>query len=127
MAGEGEDAVDAIDASLLAAQLNGVANGHADAGGEDGERPAKKFKGTDGHVVITPGEPVDEDDIEDVEAEADDDVEDEDEEVDDDEPEDDDGNDDEGGMDETMEGMDEPDMEGRGSMPDEALDGNESD
>ena len=126
MAGEGEDAIDATDASLLAAQLNGVANGHADAGGEDGERPSKKFKGTDGHVVITPGEPVDEDDMEDVEGEADDDVED-DEEVEDDEPEDDDGNDDEGGLDETMEGMDEPDMEGRGEMPDEALDGNESD
>jgi DNA polymerase epsilon subunit 3 len=125
--GEGDDAVDATDASLLAAQLNGVANGHADAG-DDGERPAKKFKGTGGHVVITPGEPIDEDDVEDFEAEADvDDGEDDDEEVDDDEPEDDDGNDDEEAEDETMEGMDEPEMDGRGGLRDEALDGNESD
>jgi hypothetical protein len=130
-AGEGDDAPDATDASLLAAQLNGVANGHADAGDDDGERPAKKFKGTDGHVVITPGEPIDEDDIEDPEADADD-GEDEDEDVEDDEPEDDDVNDDEEGADEegadeTMEGMDEPEMDGRGGLRDEALDGNESD
>ena len=125
-AGEGDDAPDATDASLLAAQLNGVANGHAEAGDDDGERPAKKFKGTGGHVVITPGEPIDEDNVEDLEADVDD-GEDDDEDVEDDEPEDDDGNDDEEGLDETMEGMDEPEMDGRGGLRDEALDGNESD
>jgi hypothetical protein len=128
IAGEGDNAVDATDASLLAAQLNGIANGHADAGGDDDERPAKKFKGTGGHVIITPGEPIDEDEIEDLEAEADgDDGEDDDEEVDDDEPEDEDGDDDEEGLDERMEGMDESEMDGRGGERDEALDGNESD
>jgi hypothetical protein len=72
--------------------------------------------------------PIDEDDVEEFEAEADvDDGEDDDEEVDDDEPEDDDGNDDEEVEDEAMEGMDEPEMDGRGGMRDEALDGNESD
>ena len=77
-------------------------------------------------MVITPGEPIDEDDIEDPEADVDD-AEDEDEDVEDDEPEDDDVNDDEEGADETMEGMDEPEMDGRGGLRDEALDGNESD
>jgi DNA polymerase epsilon subunit 3 len=128
--GEGNDAADATDASLLAAQLNGVANGHAEAGDQDGERPSKKFKGTDGHVVITPGEPIDEDDVGDMGADADDDEEEGDEEGDDDEPEDDDGDDDDDDdevADETMEGMDEPEMDGRGEMKDEALDGNESD
>ena len=125
-AGEGDDAPDDTDASLLAAQLNGVANGHAKAG-DDGERPAKKFKGTDGHVVITPGEPIDEDEIEELEPDADD-GEDEDDDVEDDEPEDDDdGNEGEEDVDETMEGMDEPEMDGRGGLRDEALDGNESD
>ena len=124
-AGEGDDAPDATDASLLAAQLNGVANGHAEAGDDD-ERPAKKFKGTDGHVVITPGEPIDEDEIEELEADGDD-GEDEDDDVEDDEPEDDDGNEGEEDVDETMEGMDEPEMDGRGGLRDEALDGNESD
>jgi len=107
-----------------------VANGHAEAGGEDGERPSKKFKGTDGHVVITPGEPIDEDDVEDMGADADDDDDDGDEEGEDDDPEDDEGDDDDDDdevADETMEGMDEPDTNGRGEMKDEALDGNESD
>lgn len=109
-----------------------MANGHAEAGDEDGERPSKKFKGTDGHVVITPGEPIDEDDVEDVGADADvDDEEDGDEEGEEDDPDDDDGDDDDDDddevADETMEGVDEPDMEGRGEMKDEALDGNESD
>jgi hypothetical protein len=125
-AGEGDDAPDATDASLLAAQLKGVANGHADGEDVDGERPTKKFKGAGGHVVITPGEPIDEDDVEDPEADVDD-GEDEDEDVEDDEPEDDDVNDDEEVADETMEGMDEPEMDGRGGLRDEALDGNESD
>ena len=125
-AGEGDDAPDATDASLLAAQLNGVANGHTEAD-DDCERPAKKFKGTDGHVVITPGEPIDEDEIEELEPDADD-GEDEDDDVEDDEPEDDDdGNEGEEDVDETMEGMDEPEMDGRGGLRDEALDGNESD
>lgn len=124
--GDAADATDATDASLLAAQLNGVANGHADAEGGDDERPAKKFKGTDGHVVITPGEPVDDDDVEDV---PDDEVDDVDEGDEDDEPQDDEGEDDVDDGDETMEGMDEPDVEGRGAEGrDEALDdGNESD
>lgn len=108
-----------------------MANGHAEAGDEDGERPSKKFKGTDGHVVITPGEPIDEDDVEDMGADADvDDEEDGDEEGEEDDPDDDDGDDDDDDeevADETMEGVDEPDMEGRGEMKDEALDGNESD
>lgn len=84
----------------------------------------KKFKGTDGHVVITPGEPVDDaDDL----VEDEDDVEDDDGE--DDENEDDDGEDDgDEAEDETMEGVDDGDLEGRGAMKDEALDdGNESD
>lgn len=103
-----------------------MANGQADAEMQegDGERPAKKFKGTDGHVVITPGEPVD--DAEEVEDEEDD-VDDDD--AEDDEPEDDDGDDDGDDVaDETMEGVDDGDLEGRGAMKDEALDdGNESD
>lgn len=129
VAGEGEDVADATDASLLAAQLNGVANGHTEAGDQDDERPAKKLKGTDGHVVITPGEPVDEDDVEDVEADDVDDGDEGDEEVDDDEPEDDEGEDEDDQADETIEGMDDPEVElnGRGGVRDEALDGNESD
>ncbi|KAM0723026.1 hypothetical protein Q7P37_001224 [Cladosporium fusiforme] len=122
--GDDVDAVDATDASLLASQLLGVANGQADADVEgDGERPAKKFKGTDGHVVVTPGEPVD--DAE--ELEEDDDVEDDD--AEDDEPEDEDGEEEGDDVaDETMEGMDDGDHGGRGVMKDEALDdGNESD
>ena len=63
-------------------------------------------------------------------ADADDDEEEGDEEGDDDEPEDDNGDDDDDDdevADETMEGMHEPEMDGRGEMKDEALDGNESD
>lgn len=126
---EGEGAADATDASLLASQLNGVANEQSDAENNDGERPAKKLKGTDGHVVITPGEPINEDEVEEVDdnADDDDDGDEGDEEADDDEPEDDDADDDDDVADETMEGMDESEMNGRGAQRDEALDGNDSD
>lgn len=104
-------------------ETNGTANGHRET--DDGaERPAKKQKGPDGVVVVTPGEGVEDDD----------DVEDEGEEVDDDEGEEAD-EEDEGDdrADETMEDVEddeeeEVEDEERSGLRDEALDdGEESD
>ena len=103
-------------------ETNGTANGHRET--DDGaERPAKKQKGPDGVVVVTPGEGVEDDDVEDEGEEVDDD---EGEEAD----EEDEGDD---RADETMEDVEddeeeEVEDEERSGLRDEALDdGEESD